>query len=136
MQSATWPMMKPSEDADIEVTWKDQQNINSFSKLNAKVEDLQEVLTKQKMELEYLDDLAMELELADEDEPVSSFKIGDAFIELSLEEAQNRLESEKAKIQEHVDQLVSKIDGIEEKLANLKKELYTKFKTAINLEKD
>ncbi|KAJ1977831.1 hypothetical protein H4R35_002140 [Dimargaris xerosporica] len=127
--------MEATPDAEIQVTWEDQQNINAFSRFNAKLEDLQVQYEDKKLELEYLDDLAMELELADEDEP-TSYKIGDIFIDLSLEEAQNRLQSEKDRLDYAIDAMKNDMDEIETKLAELKKTLYGKFKTAINLEKD
>jgi hypothetical protein len=41
-------MMRPlakEEETDAEVTWEDQNNINSFSKLHNKLADLQDLLT-------------------------------------------------------------------------------------------
>ncbi|KDN46207.1 hypothetical protein RSAG8_04434, partial [Rhizoctonia solani AG-8 WAC10335] len=68
---------------NTEVTWEDQQKINAFSKLNTRCTDFEEKIEKQKSEKEALDDLAMELELADEDDPVE-YKIGEAFFHISL----------------------------------------------------
>ncbi|KAJ1987414.1 hypothetical protein H4R33_002870 [Dimargaris cristalligena] len=127
--------MKANEHADIEVTWEDQKNINAFSKLNVKLEDEQERYSELKLELEYLEDLAMELELADEDDPIN-FKIADVFIELPLEEAQEKIQTEKERLEEEVEKIKSNLDQMEEQLAALKKVLYGKFKNAINLEKD
>jgi len=65
-------MLAQEEENDdaAEVTWEDQQRINTFSKLNTRMRNLEEKLEELKREKEALDDLAMELELADEDEPV------------------------------------------------------------------
>jgi prefoldin subunit 4 len=41
-------MMRPlskEEETDAEVTWEDQNNINTFSKLHNKLLDLQDILT-------------------------------------------------------------------------------------------
>jgi HSP20 family molecular chaperone IbpA len=41
-------MMRPlakEEETDAEVTWEDQNNINTFSKLHNKLADLQDLLT-------------------------------------------------------------------------------------------
>ncbi|KAJ1928881.1 hypothetical protein IWQ60_001677 [Tieghemiomyces parasiticus] len=127
--------MNANEDADIQVTWEDQNNINSFSKLNVKFEDLQETFAAKKLELEYLDDLAMELELADEDEPIS-YKVGDVFMLVSLEEAQERIQAEKDRLEEVIQGMRGDLQTMEDTLAALKKVLYAKFKSAINLEKD
>ncbi|KAJ1927515.1 hypothetical protein IWQ60_002862 [Tieghemiomyces parasiticus] len=127
--------MNANEDADIQVTWEDQNNINSFSKLNVKFEDLQETFAAKKLELEYLDDLAMELELADEDEPIS-YKVGDVFMLVSLEEAQERIQTEKDRLEVAIQGMRGDLQTMEDTLAALKKGLYAKFKSAINLEKD
>ncbi|KAI9481822.1 hypothetical protein LPJ79_003747 [Coemansia sp. RSA 1821] len=135
MSSNRFPLLQREEERNVEVTWEDQQQINQFSKLNSRVEHLEDEYKKQKEEKEYLDDLAMELELADEDEPVF-YKIGDAFVQLSLEKAQERLEHDKGSIDEHVDKLDSQIASIQSEMDDLKKKLYGKFGKAINLEKN
>ncbi|CAO3614051.1 unnamed protein product [Cunninghamella echinulata] len=53
-------------DSEVEVSWANQQQINSFSKLNSKIDNLEEQHAKIKQEKEYLDDVGLELELADE----------------------------------------------------------------------
>ncbi|KAI8338010.1 Prefoldin subunit-domain-containing protein, partial [Chlamydoabsidia padenii] len=92
-------MLNPQDEADseVEVSWADQQQINAFSKLNAKIDDFEEQHAKLKQEKEYLDDVAMELELADEDEPVRH-KIGDAFVHIPVSEALERVEKDSAKL--------------------------------------
>lgn len=42
---------KADADADVEVSWADQQKINQFSKLNAKIDDLEERYEKLKVML-------------------------------------------------------------------------------------
>ena len=39
------PLSK-EEETDAEVTWQDQNNINTFSKLHNKLQDLQDLLTE------------------------------------------------------------------------------------------
>lgn len=55
---------------DVEVQWEDQKRINTFSKLNSKLEEYEEQLKALKTEKEYYDDVSMEMELVDEDEMV------------------------------------------------------------------
>ncbi|ORE04251.1 hypothetical protein BCV72DRAFT_182951, partial [Rhizopus microsporus var. microsporus] len=88
---------KEEADGDVEVTWIDQERINEFSKYNAKIDDLEEEYEKLKKEKEYLDDVAMELELADEDEPVR-YKIGDAFVHISVSEATEKIEKDSERL--------------------------------------
>ncbi|KAJ1851933.1 hypothetical protein GGH12_002526 [Coemansia sp. RSA 1822] len=134
MSSSRFPLLQREEERGVEVTWEDQKHINQFSKLNTRVERLEEEYKKQKEEKEYLDDLAMEIELADEDEPIF-YKVGDAFIQLPLEKAQTRVEKAKENIDEHVEKLDSQISAIQSEMDGLKKMLYGKFGQAINLEK-
>ncbi|KAG0313790.1 hypothetical protein BGZ97_009895 [Linnemannia gamsii] len=126
---------KDEEEGDIQVSWQDQENINTFSKYNAKLQDLEEAYEGKKTEKEYLDDLAMELELADEDEPVK-YRIGEAFVSLSLEAAQERISKSQEELDQEIEGLKSQMDEAVEKMDGLKKVLYARFGNAINLEKD
>ncbi|KAG0305134.1 hypothetical protein BGZ98_004549 [Dissophora globulifera] len=126
---------KDEEEGDIQVSWQDQQNINTFSKHNARFQDLEETYEAKKTEKEYLDDLAMELELADEDEPVR-YRIGEAFVSLSLEAAQERIAKTQSELDKEIEALKGQMDEAVEKMDELKKVLYARFGNAINLEKD
>ncbi|KAI9501984.1 Prefoldin subunit 4 [Coemansia spiralis] len=134
MSTDKFPLLQREEERDVEVTWEDQQRINTFSKLNTRLESLEDEYKKQKTEKEYLDDLAMEIELLDDEQPVP-YKIGDAFVMLPLEEAQNRVEKEKDAIDAVVEDLDSQIAGISAEMEELKKALYSRFGKAINLER-
>ncbi|KAG0256665.1 hypothetical protein DFQ27_005557 [Actinomortierella ambigua] len=126
---------REEEEGDVQVSWQDQENINTFSKYNAKLQDLEEQYEAKKTEKEYLDDLATELELADEDEPVR-YRIGEAYVSLPLETAQERIQKAQEKLDEEIDVLKTQMDDAVEKMAALKKVLYARFGNAINLEKD
>ncbi|KAJ3276496.1 hypothetical protein HK104_003657 [Borealophlyctis nickersoniae] len=127
-------MLKEGEEADAEVTWEDQQNINSFSKLNARLDQIEEIYQEKKKEKEYLEDLESELELADEDELIK-YRIGDAFVSLPLEECNERIASESAEISGELDKLSAKMVDIGKEMAKLKAILYGKFGKSINLER-
>ncbi|CAO3620909.1 unnamed protein product [Cunninghamella blakesleeana] len=122
-------------DSEVEVSWTNQQQINSFSKLNSKIDDLEEQYAKLKQEKEYLDDVGMELELADEDELVRH-KVGDAFVHVPVSEAIERVEKESSKLGLELEDLESQINSTQDQMTGLKKNLYAKFGNAINLEKD
>ncbi|KAG2178893.1 hypothetical protein INT43_001740 [Umbelopsis isabellina] len=128
-------MLNEKDEEEVEVSWEDQQKINAFSKLNAKTDDLEEQYEKLKQEKEYLDDLSMELELADDDEPVR-YKIGDAFVHMPLDKALERITSDSEKVSADLEELKSQMDNVQDQMAELKKALYGKFGTSINLEKD
>jgi prefoldin subunit 4 len=77
----------------------------------------------------------MELELADEDEPVRH-KVGDAFVHIPVSEAMERVEKDSAKLGLALEDIESEINSTQEKMTELKKSLYAKFGNAINLERD
>ncbi|KAF7722947.1 hypothetical protein EC973_002580 [Apophysomyces ossiformis] len=135
MSSIRMLSQKEESDTDVEVTWKDQQLINEFSKLNANIDDLEEQYEKMKQEKEYLDDVSMELELADEDELVRH-KVGDTFVHVPVSHALERVAKESEKIGLDLEAIQSNIDSVHSKMDELKKSLYAKFGNAINLEKD
>ena len=115
------------------MTWDDQSNINSFSKLVNRVSDRESQLKIKEQDKEYLDDLENELELADDEEKIP-YRIGDSFIMISLEQAQRRLEKEKEGVTTDIDTLTAEVDGIKEEMARLKVKLKSKFGDSINLE--
>lgn len=77
----------------------------------------------------------MELELADEDEPVR-YKVGDAFVHVSPTEAVEKVEKDSEKLGLQIEEVKQQIDQVQQKMDSLKKELYGKFGNAINLEKE
>ncbi|KAG8902703.1 hypothetical protein FRC01_009504 [Tulasnella sp. 417] len=121
------------DETDVEVTWEDQQRINTFSKLNARVGDLEETLEHKKEEKDALDDLATELELADEDELVL-YKVGEAFVHIPLPVAQARLQQDQENLEKEIGSLREKIEESETAMKELKVVLYGKFGKAINLD--
>ncbi|SAM83602.1 probable GIM3-Gim complex component [Ustilago bromivora] len=128
-------MLNEQDQNEIEVTWIDQQAINSFSRLNSTYSDIEHDLSLKKEQLESLEDLSMELELADEDEPVM-YKVGDAFVSLQHEQAMERLDKDKEAVGEEVKELEGKLEQYEEEMKGLKVKLYAKFGDNINLERD
>ncbi|TIC44371.1 Prefoldin, subunit 4 [Wallemia mellicola] len=121
-------------DATEQVTWEDQSRINAFSKYNKRLEDIEELLTDRKTEREQLDDLSMELELADEDAPVL-YKLGDAFVSISLEKAQEQIEADGESLDSAIEELKSAADDCEKNMSELKVHLKSKFKDSINLDR-
>jgi len=121
------------DEADAEVTWEDQQRISSFSKYNNRLSDLEETLEQKKQEKEALDDLATELELADEDEPVL-YKVGDAFVHLPLSEAQELLQGDQEALEKEIESVRERMEKCEVTMKELKVVLYGKFGKAINLD--
>ncbi|KAI0358514.1 Prefoldin subunit 4, partial [Trametes cingulata] len=120
-------------DDSAEVTWEDQQRINSFSKLNTRLRSIEEKIQELKVQKEALDDISMELELADEDEPVM-YRIGEAFIHMPHPRAVKRLERDLANLNAELEKYTSNAEECEKQMKELKVILYAKFGRAINLD--
>lgn len=76
----------------------------------------------------------MELELADEDEPVL-YKIAASFYHLSPEQANERVSQAIEVIDDTVETLENEASECKEKMSELKTLLYAKFGSSINLER-
>lgn len=71
LTSASLPQLEnDTADADIPVTLADQTNINAFSKLNNRVDEVADQLEVLQKELEDIEEVETEMELMDEDELV------------------------------------------------------------------
>ncbi|CAR29295.1 ZYRO0G05324p [Zygosaccharomyces rouxii] len=116
------------------VTFEDQQKINQFSKLIMRKDAIEQELNIQRQEKEYSDDVSLELELIDEDEPVQ-YKVGVIFLHLKQKEAVEQLEKDMESTQGRIDELESEQDGLDAQLKELKSILYAKFGDNINLER-
>ncbi|KAI0339917.1 Prefoldin subunit 4 [Trametopsis cervina] len=118
---------------NAEVTWEDQQHINAFSKLNTRLRSIEEKIDGLKQDKEALDDLTMELELADEDTPVL-YRVGEAYVHLPHGRAMKRLEKDQEAVDQELSSLKDRAEECEKDMKNLKVILYAKFGKAINLD--
>jgi len=142
-------MLTKEQETDTEVRKEDQDHINEFGALNARLHENRaekDVMTKR---LEELDDASAELMMCgggddDEDDEFMgggggggggvSLLLGDAFIQVSENEATEYCETEVDKIQKVVDGLNTETTEITERQKELKKRLYGRFGASINLE--
>ncbi|KAE8538503.1 hypothetical protein D1P53_004864 [Cryptococcus gattii VGV] len=115
-------LLPPEDEGDgVEVAWEDQQRINTFSKLNNRLSDIQDLLKVKNEEKEYYDDLSTELELADEDNPQPVlYKIGEAFFYLPLRDARRQLNGDLKKYEKEIEGLESKARECENGMKELK----------------
>lgn len=117
-----------------EVLWEDQQKINRFSSVINKKDQLVAQLEKYKTEKEYVDDLALEIELLDDDEKVQ-YKVGDSFVFVGVTRAVEMIEKENEVLDKQIDSTADEISELDLELATLKAHLYGKFGNNINLER-
>ncbi|PYI01784.1 Prefoldin, subunit 4 [Aspergillus sclerotiicarbonarius CBS 121057] len=118
---------------DNEVRREDQEKINRFSRLHQRETMLEEQLKLKLKDKEDLEEISTELELADEDDLVP-YKIGDAFFQLPLEEAQSLLSKATEQADAEVASLEEKLGDLRDELQQLKVALYARFGRSINLE--
>ncbi|KAF1347936.1 Prefoldin subunit-domain-containing protein [Delphinella strobiligena] len=126
-------LSKEEEGEETEVRREDQDKINHFSTLHQKRKLLQDALKTKQKDKEDLEEVKDELELADEDEKVS-YKIGDSFFSLPLEEVQELLANSIEKIEADTTAVEDKLSEIQDEMQELKTALYGRFGRSINLE--
>ncbi|XP_020624667.1 prefoldin subunit 4-like [Orbicella faveolata] len=119
---------------DTNITFEDQQQINTFARKSAKLQELKDEIEEKKKELQNLEDAGDEIMLLDDDTAPIPYRIGEIFIHLSSEETQEYLEKAKSKLQEEMKSLESQSGEIKGVLGDLKVKLYAKFGNNINLE--
>eukprot|EP00930_Biecheleria_cincta_P099359 TRINITY_DN90998_c0_g1_i1.p1 TRINITY_DN90998_c0_g1~~TRINITY_DN90998_c0_g1_i1.p1 ORF type:complete len:146 (-),score=36.58 TRINITY_DN90998_c0_g1_i1:177-557(-) len=126
--------MTDVEPRDIEVCREDQMRINTFSRLNLRYEDLDQDITEIKKKVQTYKDATEEIEGCMEDEGIM-LKIGEAYTPIDEDTATEKLakliETSEAQLTEKTEE----IEKTKEELDALKKVLYAKFGTSINLEK-
>lgn len=139
--------------ADEEVTIEDQRSINRFARLNAKEDDLDEMLKSLKRDLANVKEATDELLLADDDDDEDEaneelggaggkvrdlsnihFRIGEGFIAVSKEEAERMLEAKQKELDAEVRELEARIAPMTEEMSTIKAKLYAKFGANINLD--
>ncbi|CAI4709417.1 CPA_1a_G0045730.mRNA.1.CDS.1 [Saccharomyces cerevisiae] len=119
---------------NTQVTFEDQQKINEFSKLIMRKDAIAQELSLQREEKEYLDDVSLEIELIEEDEPVQ-YKVGDLFIFMKQSKVTAQLEKDAERLDNKIETLEDKQRDIDSRLDALKATLYAKFGDNINLER-
>ena len=119
---------------NTQVTYEDQQKINEFSKLIMRKDTIEQELSKQRQEKEYLDDVSLDIELIDEDEYVK-YKVGELFLSLKQMEVVEMLEKDTEVIDSKIEDLEEKESDLTSRIKELKTALYAKFGDNINLER-
>ena len=82
--------------------------------------------------VEDLEDAGNEIMLSDDE--VVKYTIGECFVHIDRDAAEDRLTAEAGKAGEELEELRGELDGINQEMAVLKQQLYAKFKDQINLD--
>ncbi|CUS22357.1 LAQU0S05e03554g1_1 [Lachancea quebecensis] len=118
----------------VQVLYEDQQKINEFSKLIMRKDVINQELAHYKQEKGYLDDVALEIELIDEDEQIQ-YRIGEAFVFMKQSEVVDQLEKDAEVLDQKIEELEDADSEIDSRTSELKTVLYAKFGDNINLER-
>ncbi|CEP61000.1 tubulin-binding prefolding complex subunit GIM3 LALA0_S02e04500g [Lachancea lanzarotensis] len=118
----------------VQVLYEDQQKINEFSKLVMRKDVINMELAQFKQEKGYLDDVALEIELVDEEEQIQ-YKIGETFVFLQQSEVVEQLEKDGELLDAKIEHLEDTDAEIDSRISELKTALYGKFGDNINLER-
>lgn len=125
-------MLTKDQEVDVEVSPHDQESINEFGRLNARLHEARGENDSYKTRLEKLDDACTELMMGSGENVW--VLLGDAFISCSEDDATALCEGQVEKVQGTVDKLEEEVKGIEDRQKELKTELYGRFGSSINLE--
>ena len=125
-------ILSPEDENDAEVRREDQDNINKFGQLNARLYELRDEKIRVKKKVDQLDDASTELMMGDGDKVILS--LGEAFFEVDEDEATIFCEEEIERNQKILDALQNEEDEIVAEQAKLKAVLYGRFGKSINLE--
>ncbi|XP_053606162.1 probable prefoldin subunit 4 [Plodia interpunctella] len=123
-------------DSDVHISFEDQQKINKFARLNAKVDDFKDELKVKQNDMKNLEEAVDELELVDDDCVKIPYLVGEVFICQSLEDTMKSLEEAKSKKKIEISELEGKCEELKSQMSELKAHLYGKFGSHINLEKE
>ena len=127
-------MLTREEEVDTEVTPHDQNNINEFGRLNARLHEVKGEHEGYKKRLEKLDDACTELMMGGGDDV--HLLLGDAFIVATEDDATKYCEEQVEELQVVVDGLEEEQGEIKGRQKELKVALYGRFGSSINLEED
>ena len=127
-------MVRPAEEeVDVEVRREDQDNINKFARLNARLQELRDERKVIKQSLERLDDASTELMMNSGSDKVMLL-IGESFFETSEDDATEFCEAEVDRMTETLEELDQEEAEIVDEQAKLKSVLYGRFGKSIQLE--
>mmetsp|Transcript_33012 Transcript_33012/g.79871 ORF Transcript_33012/g.79871 Transcript_33012/m.79871 type:complete len:135 (-) Transcript_33012:170-574(-) len=132
MPDANGMILAKEEENDAEVRREDQDQINEFGRLNARLHEVRDEVEQLKNLLEKIDDASTELMMGDGDRVM--LRLGEAMFEATEDEATEFCEAEVERYQETVDKLGEEEADIIERQNGLKKILYGRFGKSINLE--
>lgn len=120
----------------MNVTKEDQDKINRFAKLNARIEDIKDEVSTKTNELESYKDALAEIEMKELEDAADKLhlQVGDLMVNLTPDKLREYLESKMTGINASLTEAESKKESIAEEMSQLKAHLYARFGNNIHLE--
>merc|ERR1712141_976404 len=100
------------------------------------LEDLKDDLKAKQEETKTLEDASGDLMMLEDDDEKVPYQIGEVFVYLTQDEAQEKIETSKDNLGEAIKVVETRAQAIKDEMSGLKAQLYAKFGSAINLEAD
>jgi len=129
-------VLAKNQDSEVHITYEDQQQINTFARYNARLNDLKDELETKKKDLQNLEDAGDELMMAEDETALIPYQIGEVFVMSSQEDVSGMLERTKEEVSVAITETEAKCEQHKQVLSDLKVKLYAKFGNNINLEAD
>lgn len=120
----------------MNVSKEDQQKINRFARLNARLEDAKDDIASKTNELKNYEDALSEAEMKVLEDLGDRLhlQVGDIMVNLEPEQTQKWLEVRMDLLKTNLTELESKREKIVEEMSELKAHLYARFGNNIHLE--
>eukprot|EP00927_Polykrikos_kofoidii_P057879 TRINITY_DN52100_c0_g1_i1.p2 TRINITY_DN52100_c0_g1~~TRINITY_DN52100_c0_g1_i1.p2 ORF type:complete len:148 (-),score=45.24 TRINITY_DN52100_c0_g1_i1:123-503(-) len=126
--------MAAVEERDIEVEREDQMRINQFSRLNLRYDELDEDIKDLKKKVTTYKDATEEIEGCMEADGIM-IKVGEVYTGADEDTIIEKLSKLSEQAEEQLRKNTDEIEEVKAQMDELKKILYGKFGTSINLEK-
>ena len=123
-------MASKKDTQPIDVSWEDQRNICTFSRMHQRFAALQAMIKARQKNMEDISDASDEVFISDS----LHFVFGEAFVEIDSSEAEELLTVKKEKEEKELADLHKEFDALEKSMTDLKAQLYAKFGSQIYLE--
>eukprot|EP00730_Choanoeca_flexa_P017530 TRINITY_DN8457_c0_g1_i1.p1 TRINITY_DN8457_c0_g1~~TRINITY_DN8457_c0_g1_i1.p1 ORF type:complete len:132 (+),score=40.69 TRINITY_DN8457_c0_g1_i1:263-658(+) len=120
------------DESDAEILKEDQDKINEFARLHAQSDEIEEAVKSAEKRLQDCDDAGDEIMMQDDDTVM--YSVGDCFMLIDNEDAEETIEEAKVLLKEDADKLRAKYTAVQERMSELRAVLYAKFGKSIRLE--
>ena len=109
-------MAQKQLDKEVHISLEDQQKINKFARLNSRLEDLKDDLKAKQEETKTLEDASGDLMMLEDDDEKVPYQIGEVFVYLTQDEAQEKIETSKDNLGEAIKVVETRAQAIKDEI--------------------